>query len=76
MAAQRVPQVGAGLALSTVNTYSADGIDMVDTLGPTSLMVLENDVADPDGAGPLEAIPVRSRAMIRRGCPDSCRAQH
>ncbi|MFJ8577241.1 LamG-like jellyroll fold domain-containing protein [Micromonospora sp. NPDC093277] len=44
------------LALSTVSTYSSDGIDLIDTLGPTSLMALENPVADPDGAGPLEAI--------------------
>ncbi|NBE82077.1 LamG-like jellyroll fold domain-containing protein [Micromonospora rubida] len=45
------------LALSTVNTYSADGIDLIETLGPTATMVLENAVADPDGTGPLEAVP-------------------
>ncbi|WP_143193835.1 LamG-like jellyroll fold domain-containing protein [Micromonospora sp. CB01531] len=53
------------LALSTVNTYSADGIDLIDSLGPTVTMVLENDVADPDGAGPLEAIAAGTTVIGR-----------
>ncbi|MEU3457468.1 LamG-like jellyroll fold domain-containing protein [Micromonospora sp. NPDC006766] len=53
------------LALSTVNTYSADGIDLVDTLGPTVTMVLENPVADPDGAGPLQAMPAGATVIGR-----------
>ncbi|MFG1885609.1 LamG-like jellyroll fold domain-containing protein [Micromonospora sp. NPDC049102] len=43
------------LALSTINTYASDGIDLVDVLGPTQTLVLENALADPDGTGPLEA---------------------
>ncbi|MEU8284072.1 LamG-like jellyroll fold domain-containing protein [Micromonospora sp. NPDC048905] len=53
------------LALSTVNKYSADGLDHVDTLGPTSTMMLERPVADPDGAGPLTAISARSTVIGR-----------
>ncbi|WP_147427338.1 LamG-like jellyroll fold domain-containing protein [Micromonospora globbae] len=53
------------LALSTVNKYSADGVDHVDTLGPTSTMVLENPVADPDDTGPLTAIPAGSTVIGR-----------
>jgi RHS repeat-associated protein len=43
-------------ALSTVNRYSSDGVDLLDTTGPTATMVLEQGAADPDGDGPLEAI--------------------
>jgi hypothetical protein len=53
------------LALSTINKYSADGIDLIETLGPTMTVVLENDVADPDGEGPLEAIPAGSTVIGR-----------
>ncbi|MGW4466349.1 LamG-like jellyroll fold domain-containing protein [Micromonospora sp. NPDC004704] len=48
--------VNRALALSTVNKYSTDGIDLIDTVGPTVTMVLENPVADPDGTGPLTAL--------------------
>lgn len=53
------------LALSTINTYSTDGVDLVDALGPTSTMVLENGVADPDGTGELEAIPAGATVIGR-----------
>ncbi|MEU4563770.1 LamG-like jellyroll fold domain-containing protein [Actinoplanes sp. NPDC023936] len=43
-------------ALSTVNRYSTDGLDLLDTVSPTMTMVLEQPLADPDDAGPLEAI--------------------
>jgi RHS repeat-associated protein len=43
-------------ALSNASRYSSDGLDLLDLTGPTSTMVLEQPVADPDGAGPLEAI--------------------
>ncbi|WP_326557568.1 LamG-like jellyroll fold domain-containing protein [Micromonospora sp. NBC_01796] len=45
------------LALSTVNRYSNDGVDLLEAVGPTGTMVLQNGLADPDGAGPREAIP-------------------
>src|SRR6266511_2967498 len=35
------------MALSTVSTYSTDGIDLLDELGPTVTMVLERDLVDP-----------------------------
>ncbi|MEU7174586.1 LamG-like jellyroll fold domain-containing protein [Micromonospora tulbaghiae] len=53
------------LALSTVRTYSTDGIDLIDTLGPTSTVVLKNGVPDPDGSGPLEAIPADATVIGR-----------
>ncbi|MFU8870394.1 LamG-like jellyroll fold domain-containing protein [Micromonospora sp. SL4-19] len=53
------------LALSTVSAYSADGVDVVDTLGPTVTMVLESPLADPDGAGPLQAIPAGATVIGR-----------
>ncbi|MEU6024443.1 LamG-like jellyroll fold domain-containing protein [Micromonospora sp. NPDC047134] len=53
------------LALSTVNTYSTDGIDLLETVGPTSTLVLENPLADPDGSGPLEAIPAGATVIGR-----------
>ncbi|NJP33454.1 LamG-like jellyroll fold domain-containing protein [Micromonospora thermarum] len=53
------------LALSTVNTYSSDGVDLLDTLGPTLTTAVENPVADPDGTGPLEAIPAGATVIGR-----------
>ncbi|MFU8854432.1 LamG-like jellyroll fold domain-containing protein [Micromonospora sp. SL1-18] len=53
------------LALSTTNTYSSDGTDLLETLGPTITLVLENDLADPDGAGPLEGLPAGSTVIGR-----------
>jgi hypothetical protein len=53
------------LALSTVNRYSADGIDLLDTTGPTVTMVLEQGADDPDGAGPLPAIAAGDTAIGR-----------
>ncbi|MGE5829933.1 MAG: LamG-like jellyroll fold domain-containing protein [Micromonosporaceae bacterium] len=44
-------------ALSTVNTYSSDGIDLLQTTGPTVKLVVKDGLADPDGAGPLDAVP-------------------
>ncbi|MFY1633290.1 LamG-like jellyroll fold domain-containing protein [Solwaraspora sp. WMMB335] len=52
-------------ALSTINTYGSDGVDLVEALGPTVTMVLENDVADPDGGGPLPAIAAGSTVIGR-----------
>ncbi|MBY8870259.1 DNRLRE domain-containing protein [Micromonospora sp. PLK6-60] len=53
------------LALSTVNSYSTDGLDLLETVGPTGTMVLENPLADPDGAGPLQAV-ARGEVVIGR----------
>ncbi|MGC5033252.1 LamG-like jellyroll fold domain-containing protein [Micromonospora sp. DT229] len=53
------------LALSTINTYSTDGIDLLETVGPTSTLVLENPLADPDDSGPLEAIPAGATVIGR-----------
>lgn len=54
------------LALSTVNTYSSDGVDLVDVVGPTSTLVLENPLADPDGSGPLPALDAGATVIGRR----------
>ncbi|RNL91391.1 hypothetical protein EFE23_23530 [Micromonospora solifontis] len=54
------------LALSTVKTYSTDGIDLVDTLGPTSTVVLKDAAPDPDDTGPLEAIPAGATVIGRQ----------
>ncbi|MEU0550478.1 LamG-like jellyroll fold domain-containing protein [Micromonospora sp. NPDC005979] len=53
------------LALSTINKYSTDGIDLIDTLGTTVTMVLENPVADPDGSGPLTALDAGTTVIGR-----------
>jgi RHS repeat-associated protein len=53
------------LALSSVNSYSSDGLDLLETVGPTGTMVLENELADPDGAGPLTALE-RGATVIGR----------
>ncbi|WP_422732959.1 LamG-like jellyroll fold domain-containing protein [Micromonospora sp. WMMD558] len=53
------------LALSTISTYSSDGVDLLEMLGPTATMVLENPVADPDGTGPLEVIPAGATVIGR-----------
>ncbi|MER7456515.1 LamG-like jellyroll fold domain-containing protein [Micromonospora sp. NPDC126480] len=53
------------LALSTVNTYSSDGLDLLETLSPTMSLVLENPVPDPDGSGPLEAVPAGATVIGR-----------
>ncbi|WP_433461138.1 LamG-like jellyroll fold domain-containing protein [Micromonospora sp. CA-248212] len=53
------------LALSTINTYSTDGVDLLESVGPTSTVVLENPLADPDGTGPLEAIPAGATVIGR-----------
>ncbi|MCW2143065.1 RHS repeat-associated core domain-containing protein [Actinoplanes cyaneus] len=43
-------------ALSTVNRYSSDGLDLLETVGPTRSLVLERPLADPDSGGPLAAL--------------------
>ncbi|WP_146605870.1 LamG-like jellyroll fold domain-containing protein [Micromonospora craterilacus] len=53
------------LALSTINTYSSDGVDLLETVGPTSTLVLENPLDDPDGGGPLAAIPAGATVIGR-----------
>ncbi len=52
-------------ALSTVNTYSNDGVDLIDALSPTVTLALENPLTDPDGAGPLTALPAGSVVIGR-----------
>ncbi len=52
-------------ALSTVNTYSTDGMDLLTTTGPTLRVVLGEPVADPDGAGPLTAIAAGTTVLAR-----------
>ncbi|MEV6811239.1 LamG-like jellyroll fold domain-containing protein [Micromonospora sp. NPDC051296] len=54
------------LALSTINTYSSNGVDLVDVVGPTSTLVLENALADPDGSGPLPALDAGATVIGRR----------
>ncbi|MFJ6195354.1 LamG-like jellyroll fold domain-containing protein [Micromonospora sp. NPDC092111] len=53
------------LALSTVRRFSSDGTDEVESVGPTVTMVLERGLADPDGAGPLEAVPAGGTVIGR-----------
>ncbi|RSM51625.1 hypothetical protein DMB66_41265, partial [Actinoplanes sp. ATCC 53533] len=53
------------LELSTVNRYSTDGIDLLETVGPTATMVVEQDVADPDGGGPLSAVAAGQTVIAR-----------
>ncbi|MFI5937922.1 LamG-like jellyroll fold domain-containing protein [Actinoplanes sp. NPDC051494] len=53
------------LALSTVNRYSTDGVDLVEQVGPTATVVLERGLADPDGSGPLAALGAGSRVIAR-----------
>jgi hypothetical protein len=53
------------LELSTVRTYGTDGIDLIDTVGPTSSVVLKNGAPDPDDTGPLEAIPAGTAVIGR-----------
>jgi RHS repeat-associated protein len=52
-------------ALSTVSTYSTDGLDQLTTTGPTMRTVLEQGSADPDGTGPLAAIPAGTTVLAR-----------
>ncbi|MEU2614920.1 LamG-like jellyroll fold domain-containing protein [Micromonospora sp. NPDC007271] len=52
-------------ALSTVNRYSSDGLTLLDTLGPTMTMVVEDGLADPDGSGPLAAVPAGASVIGR-----------
>ncbi|MCO8276158.1 hypothetical protein M1L60_36835 [Actinoplanes sp. TRM 88003] len=40
-------------ALSTINRYSSNGLQLLETLAPLTSMGLTNALADPDGAGPL-----------------------
>ncbi|MEU8392358.1 LamG-like jellyroll fold domain-containing protein [Micromonospora sp. NPDC048843] len=69
------------LALSTISTYSSDGVDLVDVVGPTSTLVLENSLADPDGSQPLPALAAGATVIGRRhvvnvydeGKPDGAR---
>lgn len=56
---------GRAQALSTVNSYSSDGIDLLHTVGPTLTTVLQNDVVDPDESGPIEAITAGSTVIAR-----------
>ncbi|MFI5936837.1 LamG-like jellyroll fold domain-containing protein [Actinoplanes sp. NPDC051494] len=53
------------LALSTVNRYSTDGLDLLETVGPTRSIVLERPLADPDGSGPLTAYVAGDTAIAR-----------
>jgi RHS repeat-associated protein len=41
------------MALSTVNTYSTDGQDVLDTVGPTLNLVLDSALTDPNGQRPM-----------------------
>jgi RHS repeat-associated protein len=52
-------------ALSTVSTYSTDGLDELTTTGPIMRTVLEQGSADPDGAGPLTAIAAGTTVLAR-----------
>jgi RHS repeat-associated protein len=52
-------------ALSTVNTYSTDGMDQLSTTGPTMRVVLEEGLADPDSGGPLTAIAAGATVLAR-----------
>lgn len=52
-------------ALSTVNNYSTDGVDLLETTGPTASVVLEQGAADPDDTGPLTAIAAGTTVIGR-----------
>ncbi|MEU4690793.1 LamG-like jellyroll fold domain-containing protein [Actinoplanes sp. NPDC023714] len=53
------------LALSTVRRFSDDGVDELETVGPTVTTMLEDALADPDGSGPLEAVPAGETVIAR-----------
>ncbi|MBG6135811.1 discoidin domain-containing protein [Longispora fulva] len=50
-------------ALSTVKTYSADGQDMLESVGPTVKIALESDLVDP--AGTLTTLTAGSQVIAR-----------
>jgi RHS repeat-associated protein len=52
-------------ALSTTNTYSTDGLDLLTTTGPSMRVVLAEGLADPDSGGPLTAMPAGSTVLAR-----------
>ncbi|MFC6083600.1 LamG-like jellyroll fold domain-containing protein [Sphaerisporangium aureirubrum] len=52
-------------ALSTANTYSSDGVDLLEAVGPTVTMVMERAVPDPDGAGRLIGVAAGSTVIGR-----------
>jgi hypothetical protein len=54
-----------GLALSTISRDSSDGVDLIEKTGPTATVVLERAVADPDSAGPLEALEAGTPAIAQ-----------
>jgi len=56
---------GRAQALASINAYSADGMDLLQSTGPTIKLVLEQPLADPDGAGPLPALPAGSTVIGR-----------
>ncbi|GAA4038790.1 hypothetical protein GCM10022248_00760 [Nonomuraea soli] len=49
--------------LSSYQTYSGDGLDLIDTLGPLTRIVLESGLSDPTGT--LPALPAGSTALAR-----------
>jgi RHS repeat-associated protein len=59
------------MALSTINTYATDGIDLIDSLGPTVPMVITDGAADPDGSGPLPALPAGATVVGRSHTVDT-----
>jgi RHS repeat-associated protein len=50
--------------LDAISSYSADGQDLVDTLGPSVRVALQSDLADPSGANPTL---VAGSEVIARG---------
>jgi RHS repeat-associated protein len=52
-------------ALATINKYSVDGLDLLETTGPSVKLVLDAALADPDGGGPLPALPSGSTVVGR-----------
>ncbi|WP_436535954.1 LamG-like jellyroll fold domain-containing protein [Actinoplanes sp. HUAS TT8] len=52
-------------ALSTVSRYGSDGTDLLEQVGPTSVLVLEKALADPDGTGELAALAAGTTVIGR-----------
>lgn len=49
--------------LSSTNRYSADGLDLVETLGPVTAMALAKDLVDPTGTRPT--LPAGTQVVAR-----------
>ena len=59
------PSADIAEVLDTETVYTPDGIDVTQTRGPLTAADLTAPVADPDGAGPLPALPAGTTVTTR-----------